>query len=541
MSNASHGSGEVGEPYNVGLTAESLSVFEVLNSLCVVENYDQLLYYLEARRSPLAVPPADVLIVMMTLSVIPSFGAANLEAEMDPYNVGRSSLATRSIKVLRYFMDVLLLDHGKDESCYSLALLRSQFFVMLDQLSLRGIPTNRGRERDFTKRRKTNSGVLLEAVSTAMHAEQSLPSLSFKNPYSSYVSCLEHRPEVLKNVPITIKLSQDGEFWNCVAWALYASLSDDTYIYERSKVWFAVLGVFFDAFELRNKHYIEDEGKLAANKTARLSFVERSPLTTLFRSLDAQDLIQSFCDVLFLGCNYELAGKLRVHCVYPKESMQVDTYVPKVLARASCKFTESMGFRHRLLGLFLSTLRSVPEGLELFKPCLSEANFVRHLGKVLSSFEDTSQLKHFFSVRNPYDFLDYMPLFAQAAANETLKEFEADYTLALVEKLADIKSMVEELGNVFEGCFPPLDEEYEGRPEHFYSSVEKCDIFLLVILRYWEYIHGAQLKMTHLRCTIRSLSASDQKRLEFAKLRGWDASHVPLLHDHFLSVLSISR
>lgn len=541
MSILSHGSEKVGVPYNVGLTTESLSVFEVLNSLCVVENYDQLLYYLEARRSALAVPPADVLIVMMTLSVIPDFGAANLEAEMDPYNVGRASLATRSIKLLRHFTDILLSEHAEEENHYSLALLRSQFFIMLDQLSLRGITSTRVRERDFTKRRKTNSGVLLEASPSIFRDDQSPPLLSFKNPYPSYVSCLEHRPEVLKNMPITSKLSQEGEFWNCVGWALYASLSDDSHIYERSKVWFAVLSVLFDAFEMRNKYSIDSETDPTANNAARLSFIERSPLVALFRSLNSQGLIQAFCDILFLGCSYELAGKLRVHCVYPKELMQVDTYVPKLLARTSCKFTQSMSFRHRLLSLFLTMLRSIPEGVEFSKPCLSEAGFVRHLGKVLSSFEDTSQLKQFFSVTNPYEFLDYMPLFAQAAANESLKAFDANYTLSLVEKLANNDLVIEELGNVFEAGFPPLDENYDSRPEQFYSSIEKCDIFLLVILRYWEYIHGAQLKMTRMRCAIRALSVSDQKRLEFAKLRGWDVLHVPSLHDHFLSVLSISR
>ncbi|SCV03608.1 LAME_0H11782g1_1 [Lachancea meyersii CBS 8951] len=526
-------------PYHVKLTADHQRVFELLNSLCAVENYGQLLSYLEARlrsglNETLVVPPADVLIVLMTLTVIPDSGTSDLVVKVDPFSVAKTSVSSRSLKILHQLVKALQkleLQHH-----YNIQLLRCQFFILLDHLnSVDPQPSPLARRRASDKRRKTNSRVVIEETPSLGAAggigSASNNSTRYRNPYTTYVSVLEHRCEVFKNVILTTTLGRQGEFWNSVTWALVSSISEDTHLFERSKQWTQLLSLIFDLFELQNDYYY----KLNSN-SGTSEFTKKSPLLRLFRSLDTYDIYTAFCDILLVGLEYSNAGSLNVHAVYAKELKTPSTYVSRTGASQPLKFIESMAFRHRLLRLFTALSRSLPEQS---KDILSEAEFIKTLSRFLSRTENLTQLKQFFCVAELAPFLELMPHIAQATLNECLLDFESHKQLSLVDVLGGDDTMIKELIEVFGTEFPPLDEEYDGRRETFSMSIERCDICLLVILRYWEFVH----KSSHLKTRqclpelAQAIHVNDQKRLKFFKMMRWDDLAVPLLSSYLKHIL----
>ncbi|SCV05659.1 LANO_0H12354g1_1 [Lachancea nothofagi CBS 11611] len=522
-------------PYGVELTVENVRFFEMVNTLCAVENYDQLLFSFEAQQGyeideKFHIPPADILIVLMTLSVIPDYGTSRINARIDPFNVGRASFDTRSLKILKGFVE--LLQDKKASKCHNIQLLRSQFFIVLDHINCNGSQTfMRNHERDPQKRRKTNSGVRLETTTFAEREVYSKPG--FKNLYSSYVSTLEHKPEILKNTILTSRLCQEGEFWNCVAWALLTSVSEDTHLYERSKQWIQLLRIIFDVFELQHDYYIQYKARFDSQ-----SFVlnkKDSPLVRLFESLESRDLNTAFCDILLIGFDYSIAGNFVVHPVYPKETKRPDYYVPRNAKSKSSKFAESIQFRHRLLRLFLLSLRPMSEQSEGHNHVLLDSTFSCTLGRFLSKIEDLCQLKHFFSVRVlPSSDQNYMQIIAQATLRESIEIFGLHESIASVEKLRSGGSILEPLIEIFSSGFPPLDEDWEKSRESFYTSLERCDICLLAILRNWE--NDNELKSLKAckssKKFIKSVKLNDQRREEFAMIMKWEDLPIPLLYTH---------
>ncbi|SCU88773.1 LAFA_0E14488g1_1 [Lachancea sp. 'fantastica'] len=519
-------------PYGVVLNERSRREFELLNSLCAVENYGHLLSYLEAqlRRAWLnkafVVPPADVLIVIMTLAVLPDAELSGSEVKLDPCSVIKASIGSRSLKVLVQFVEILLKKVPDTRIDYNLNLLRCQFFIVLDQLNSPGSQLLFStRYRDSQKRRKTNSRISLE--DTPNYSGTNAESSGFRNPYGSYVSVLEHKPRVLKNIVLTMLLAHGGEFWNSVIWTIYCSISDDSHLYERSKRWTRLLSLIFDLFELRNEYCT----KLGLDSNAQESPNYVSPLLNLFCSLNTSDTLTALCDILLLGFDYSTAGAVSVHAVYDKEFTKPATYVTRTVEDRSLRFMESMAFRHRLLLSFTKLIDSLPDHLQSTYQNLSNARFNKTLSRFLSRIENLSQLKHFFCVANLSAFLGTMPHIAQATLNECLVDLEQQREVSLVDSLGGDDTMINELIDLFGSGFPLLDRNDVQPRNTTYTLIEKCDICLLVILRYWEYVHQSSRIKTRqsYQDLLESVHQNDQRRITFARVMNWEEAQLPLL------------
>ncbi|SCU94414.1 LADA_0G08394g1_1 [Lachancea dasiensis] len=527
-------------PYGVELKFENLRTFEMLNSLYGVENYAQMLFFFEAQLRRVEyddypTPPADVLIVLITLSVLPEFGTTQLVAELDPYNVTRASISSRSLKILQEL--AARLRNPKMSNLHSTQLLRSQFFLLLDHINCLTSEPFMHSMGDPKKRRKTNSGIRIEPTPETNSSENS--RAGYRNPYSAYVSALDQKNEILKTTVLTTILSPEGEFWNCVAWALVLSISEDSHLYERSKLWVPLLTLLFGLFELQNDFYLG--ARASCHASDDISMIQDSPLACLFKSLNSEYLHNAFCDILLLGLDYA-TGNFTVHPIYHKELKVPVEYAPRNSKVRSLKILESMHFRHRLLNLLYAFLRTIPEGEELIEPRVSEAKFIQSLGLSLSSIDNLTQLRQFFAVYEIGQCLEYMPLIAQATLNESFLDKNCK-PVNLVDNIGGVESMVGELIEMFTPSFPPLDSDCDLLPEVLYKLVERCDICLLVILRFWEFVH----KSAHLR-TRRSLenlfhavAASDKRRQEFIKEMGWHKEDhmMPSLYPHMEKILQL--
>lgn len=407
---------------------------------------------------------------------------------------------------------------------------------MLDHLAPVSSNDARVVRRSMPKRRKTQAGVLVDSMAEEDSNRSWQPS--FRNPYTSYVSCLEHKPEIFNCAPLTSRLSQEGEFWNSVAWAMYASLSEDSHTYERGKVWMSLLTLIFDAFTLRNLYNDNNETRVDDGSAQK---VENSPLARLFNALSPWNLKTVFCDVLFLGCDYGLASKLHVHPVYPKELKVVNTYVSRTSASSSYRLLESVKFRHRLMNLFFSFAKPDPWPKELETSKMSTSqNYFWYMGEVLDSFENLSQLKCFLSTTHLESFAQYLPYVAQSALSQKFAYFDSPYKLDLSTVRHDESGtqMTKMLTDAFEAGFPPIREDYDQSQKELYKAIEKCDIYLLVLLRYWVYISNPYMCSSVSFDVIKTLAGSnDLRRLAFARKRKWPDP--PLLQMHLSSLLSM--
>ncbi|CEP63682.1 Smc5-Smc6 complex subunit NSE5 LALA0_S09e00144g [Lachancea lanzarotensis] len=515
-------------PYKVSLRAQDLRGFELLNSLCAVEKYGELLSYLEAqlRRGWLldklfVVPPADVLIVLMTLAVIPHSGNSEREVKMDPCSVIKTSISTRSLKILTHYVDILhsfepdvMLDH-------SVELLRCQFFIVLDHFKIPKSHALSEGYRDSQKRRKTNPSIRLEDTPYFGTIKAAIPGYS--NPYGTYVSVLEHSPLVFKNIVLTTVLAHEGEFWNSVTWTLFCSISEDPHLFERSKKWVRLFCLLFDLFELQSVYFEE------------LIVPGSHLLFDLFRSLSSSDTYSALCDILLLGFECFTAGDVNVHAVYGKEKYTPATFVPRTVTDQSSRFVESMAFRHRLLRSFTRLLDS--RGAEMQSTCqvFSEARFVTTLSRHLSRIKNLEHLKQFFCVADLRSFFAIMPHIAQATLNEYLADLEQHRQISLVENLGGDDTMIDDLIELFVPGFPFLDEQTDQPLTTTYMLIEKCDICLLVVLRYWEHVHKSSRIRTrkgfpHLLDTIR---LNDQRRIETTRIMNCDDITIPPLLPNF--------
>lgn len=78
-----------GAHYFVELTEKHLLAFEMLNSMCLLENYDHVLLFLECqfgKSHNLAVIPFDIILVLFTLSTLSEYYKEPILRANDPYN-----------------------------------------------------------------------------------------------------------------------------------------------------------------------------------------------------------------------------------------------------------------------------------------------------------------------------------------------------------------------------------------------------------------------------------------------------------------------
>ena len=479
--------------YFVKLTEDQLDKFEVLNSMYLLENYSHLLFFLENQPNSknLIVPPFDIVIVLLTLATVSNHYKEPVVRGNDPYNVSRQQLSKRALALLRKYLKIL-----KEFDCeiferYNLELLRCQFFLAIDTLTLRKARTTFER----LKRRKTDESVIYTDVTFDIDSEDARVDI-IRNPYRSYISALDQKQTVLGNTLLNIKLSQPGEFVNMLLWTLSNSLQKDAALYISSHdIWIPLLEVILDLFGIRHEYFTNNEIKNNINVSEYVQRLSDSPLSIMFKSIDSVRFTDRLCEYIFIKCELKhdtTTYKTFLHPVYYDENTIVKTFIPRTIFSENYKFKKSMALRRKFIGACFRLLIDVPTGRKLVSPRLIADDIIASVVQYLSKFEDIKQFKAFFFTDDLSQELYFIPLLAEMTLLEISKDLVYDNKkgLGLVENMNNTDSFLKIILNIIDAGYflPPKDHNGEELWSVYSLNMEKSDVCLLILIRYMKYL-----------------------------------------------------
>ncbi|CCD23750.1 Smc5-Smc6 complex subunit NSE5 NDAI_0C00890 [Naumovozyma dairenensis CBS 421] len=511
--------------YFVELTERHLGVFEVLNSMCLLDNYDHILFFLECQMvntKTLPIPPYDICLVLLTLATTSNYYKADILQASDAYNFTRQSLDQRALKILRFYIRILLeFDTSKYEQ-YDLEFLRCQFFLVIDTLS----PKRAYRNIDRFKRRKVENSKLIYGESISIN-EDELKDL--QNPYRSYLSSLERKKSVLGNTLINWKLTQPGEFINMILWTLSNSLQDDPALYLSSHdVWMPILDIILELFNLRQKYFLKNEIGKGISADLCVQRLSESPLSRFFQSVDSIHFTSRFCDYMFINCDYSLKGSdnssTSIHPVYHGENQLSKLYVPRTKYTKVYKARKSFQLRRKIIGSCFKLLIHVPDKHKLISPRgMSSNDIVDGISRTLATFQNIEQFRSFFLSDSLSQEVFFIPLLAEGTLAEIIENHRQHQeegpktSIKVVKYLGDTEQFLLEFISLFEKGFmvPYCDKKIT---EKVILEIKKGDICVLVLFRYLLHL----IPSKKLKCVksfnhfIEVLKWNDSKRLDVA-------------------------
>lgn len=128
---------------------------------------------------------------------------------------------------------------------------------------------------------------------------------------------------------------------------------------------------------------------------------------------------------------------------------------------------------------------------------VNEKEFIQHTSRILKSFENLDEFKCFFYSSDFSKDIGYLSLLAEECINEIAQDLGHNLRLSVIDSLGDENMFIAELIEIFETGFPRLDYEiYSGDWNTLEKCIAKCDICLIVLIKYAINIHGeTTLKM----------------------------------------------
>ncbi|CAI4047812.1 Smc5-Smc6 complex subunit NSE5 SKDI_13G1130 [Saccharomyces kudriavzevii IFO 1802] len=509
--------------YFVELTERHLLAFEMLNSMCLLENYDHVLLFLECQLDKsrnLAVIPFDIMLVLFTLSTSSEYCKEPMLRANDPYNVSRETLSRRALKILQKYLAILKDFDAEQYNLHDLELLRCQFFLAIDTL------TPRKQKWSFDRFRRTKSENDVAYRPNASADPELEPSNTIKNPYRSYISCLEQTHTILGSRLLNLKLSEPGEFINMILWTLCNSLQESVPLYLSShEIWMPLLEIIIDLFNFRQDYFIHHEIARNISKSLFIQRLSESPLATFFESLNTRNFANRFSEYVFINCNYRAPSEnyaTPVHPVYNGENTIVETYIHRFKYSALYKSQKSLALRRKLIGSCFKLLLRVPDGRRLITPRIIADDVIQGISRTLASFNDILQFKKFFMTENLSQESYFIPLLAEGTLSEIFKDTqECVVILTLVESLSDGVSFCSEVIDLVRlKCFTFTEQSKRISYEESILITEKCDVCLLVLLRYLLHLVDVETitgTTENLRM-LRTIKENDSDRRQWVKL-----------------------
>lgn len=499
--------GEGFEHYHVELTESVLNCFELLNSMCLLNNFDHLMFFLECQvgnaSCELVVPPFDVFIVLMTLVTVSDYYKDESLRSNDPYNVSRLSLSQRSLKVLQFYVEILNEFDIDKYGRYQLELLRCQLFIAYDAISP-------GSERFYRKKklRRTTSGRFFDSNEDV--------TVEFKEPYKSYISCLDQKQDVLGNTLINLKLRLPGEFKNMILWTLSTSIKSQPILYLASHdVWMPLLDLLLDILTLRYSYFIKSE----ANRDDDSRYVQQlssCPLALFLRVFESIHFSDVFSECVFIDCDYKRDEALmtpKIHPVYHGEMTLSNTFYPRVNYTDSYKIRKSLALRRKVLEVCFELLTEVPKGHRLIFPRMIPEDISKRIAVILVSLRNLEQFKAFFS-----NHIDKRPSYVLAyIVDDTLlemlrkfgKKSSKKYEMGMLAYSHDVDTFFKNCIYYIEsGLFAPWEGE---NPEENYLDIQKADTCLIVSMKCYGRNEGAVNK-SNKKEFLKALLENDKRR-----------------------------
>lgn len=508
--------------YHVELTESILNGFEILNSMCLLDNFDHLIFFLECQMGSsikeLMIPPFDVFLVLMTLVTVSNHYKDESLRSNDPYNASRLPLGQRSLKILQFYVNRLKEFDVDKYGRYHLELLRCQVFIAYDSIAP-------GNDRFYRKKklRRTSSGRLFDPDA---------PTTEFREPYKSYISCLDQKQDVLGNALINSRLNQPAEFKNMILWTLSNSLESQQVLYLASHdVWMPLLELLLDILGLRQDYFVQNE----ANCNDRSTFVQQlssSPIALFLRVFESFQFSSIFCECVFENCEYEINTDIsgpKIHPIYRGETIISNTFFPRVKFTKPYKIRKSFELRRRLLRMCFLLLATVPRKHRLIYPRIVEQDMVVQVSAVLLGFKDLQQFKAFFSVDSRKSFY-YLPYIAENTLLQLFEKFGINLPKNSDGRLLENSNAV---GTFYEKCrefvesglFAPWDDE---NPKESYLDIQKADTCLIALIKsYGKHRHKRSKFKREKRALLRAIAENDRER----------KSGLPLLHPLIIKLL----
>ncbi|AET39172.1 Smc5-Smc6 complex subunit NSE5 Ecym_4093 [Eremothecium cymbalariae DBVPG len=498
------GSNDAGLPhYFVELNEQCLKEFEQYNSLCSVDEYEQLLYLLENKflSGQVPIPPSDVIVVLLTLATASSHYKDHLIRGNDPYNVGRTDIAHRCMRFLNELLRTVHVFELHKYELFELELLRCQLFTFLDSID----PKQSTSTISKRVRTRTNNQVS-DIPFIAEELPQSLGSPETVN--YKYISALETKKAVFHNPLITRVLSQSGSFWNSVAWALSSSVDDDPVKHYCGEVWLPIIMFIFELYELRHEYYKLHE----LGGTDRLGFTQkfiRSPLVSLFKSLSSSNIHIALCDHLFVNCGKGVGSGI-ARPVYHSELNLSATYLPICKPSTSFKWYKSMKLRRRILGAYYRVLADIPSSQRI--KSFSEDQSIKYMSRILLQIDKLSMFESFFLTDEISATMHYLPLLAEHTVVQLWEDCNKTIEPTLVDNLKNLDALIDNFEDLLEGepkvCVNDLG--LLKTTGYIYTCT-------LVLLKCALFLHGKRLKASRLRSVIQRFIKMESESISATK------------------------
>lgn len=513
--------------YYVDLNDDNLFTFEVLNSMCLLENYDHLLFTLECQAvssGKFVVPPYDVLLVLMTLVTVSDHYKEPIIRSNDPYNTSRGKLSSRALKILQFYVQILQKNDQDGIKRSDIELLRCQFFLIVDSLSTNA----RWARLHRRKRRKTANGVI---YNFEVAEEDTAESASVViNPYP-YISCLEQKKRILGNDLLNVKLKQPGSFINMILWTLSNSSQEDEALYvDCHEIWMPLLELIVDLFVLRHDFFIKNELTVARESKDDeyvVQILSESPLANFLHLIDSSQSGISFCQCIFLSCDYkydDLDTNIEIHPVYYGENTFSKTFVPRMYFSEIYRMKRSMSLRRKIIGVYCKLLTEVPAGHRLVKPKPNADELIEGLSESLAKFRNIKEFEAFFLTGDLSSSSYFVPLLSEDTLSRLFSNFMMSFedsrkktvSLTLVENLDNIEKFLRECTSFFDRGFfafsegPSSDEDL--------NNIRKADICILALFQHIKYLEGANVitENPYYARFIKAVSQSDSRRKAFS-------------------------
>ncbi|CAB4251858.1 similar to Saccharomyces cerevisiae YML023C NSE5 Essential subunit of the Mms21-Smc5-Smc6 complex [Maudiozyma barnettii] len=409
--------------YLVDLTERHLSNFEVLNSLALLQNYENLFTFIECQVyenlitgsvQTLLVPPFDIWLIILTVATVSTASKDEVLRENDVYNASRIPLNKRAIKILHVYSDILTKFNVKKYNQYDLELLRCQIFIVVDTL----LP-------------QTNRNVFGRASGRTLRNQVYSPTFGeLKNPYLSYRDCLQLIDNVLGNKLINTKFSQPGEMINTFIFTLSNSLQgnfdNNGQFLNVIESWLPIFSFLLDMILLRQNYFIKNEiGKSGSAITPTL-FTQQlieSPISKFLRIINSVQFTERFIECIFIDCPDKNKRSNFVNEVNTDNVLKLSsTYVTRTFYPPEYVLQCSMRLRRQFTFLAFHLLSIVPSGHVMVSPKLNIQTLIRDISLELRSLIDISHFQAFLSPENLERDIVFIPLLAEGVFNGLIED-----------------------------------------------------------------------------------------------------------------------
>lgn len=472
--------------YFVDLTETKLTQFEILNSMYLLDYYDNLLLLLESQytnsNGNIMVPPFDILIVLFTLVTVSDHYKETSLRESNPYNMTKMSLGKRAIKILNYYINLIeKFDIAKFDQ-YDLELLRCQFFLVIDSL----LP--KPKRFSITGLKSAFDGKEFNINSTL--SSRFVNSLD--NPYKAYICSIDKKYKVFNNLNLIFKLNQPNQFTNMVHWALFTSISNNEPLYYSShNIWIPLLEMFTKLFDFRQRYFIAHENIYPKKKKKLFTQgLADSPLVKLYKIIYPTNFNVKFCESLFINCDYD-DNKTNdmlndeTHVIYKGEDEFVDTFIARIKYPKTYKYQKSMKLRKCLLSQCFNLITSIPKGHILTNIKINTEIILTNITNMVCAFNRIEQFNSFIHIYDMEMELAFMPVIIEKLINSL-----TDGKYNLVDQIISIKYFCSEWDDIIKRC---LNKSLNNiKNENDIRQLEKIENCLYVLFQYFECIQGKE-------------------------------------------------